>query len=152
MGSEVTMGKFIWNQGNTGARSLRRFRFGIGQNYPPMGSVLLNDTIDLAGNTAAAFVLDIDLADPGTPFLESRRSLSTVRAKVDFEHNQIETRKATGVPFPVSQGGHILLKLYPRRIHAIRTSSSDHIYASSSLIVDQDEEEAEVAGGNTEAE
>ena len=133
--------------------SRRHFRFGCEQNYPSIGSILLRAFIQLVGNRLEALALAIDLVDLEAPPLTSRRSLSPARGKIDFEQNHREIRKTMNAALAVSQGGHLLLKLNPRRVPVARTNSPARIFASPSPSVDQNEvDEDRVDGGVCDTE
>lgn len=98
--------------------------------YKSLGSVLLNATIDLDSGKQIAMVVSIDLVDLNIPLLVSRRSLAAMRARIDFSTNCLQIQKGNTTKLPISDGGHMLLRIYPHRIPLVRSSTAAHIYAT----------------------
>ena len=97
--------KELWKQRSIS--SFKQFRFGSGEIFSSLGSVLINAIAKSINGFPIRLVLMLGVIDFPIPLLLSRRSLARMRAKLDFSTNVIQIDKDVKISTFVSSGGHI---------------------------------------------
>ena len=134
-------GTELWKKCSLG--SFRKFKFGSGSLFASKGSVLLNAVVRLASNVVERFVLQIELIDLDIPLLISRRSLSSMSAKIDFSTNVLEIKGGKNLPLQLSPGGHLLLEIRPAKHPLIKSSAFTPVYVQEGVDIDSEEDNEE---------
>ena len=132
--------------------SHKQFRFGSGEMFISLGSVLINAIATSLDGFPIRLVLMLDLIDSPAPLLLPRRCLARMRGKLDFSTNEIQIDSGVEIATFVSSGGHILLPIQPASVPLLKTCSSASIYSVGNLDHSVDEEMIDSPLENTDNE